>query len=201
MKMIRKYLRFYRTNRILQREIKKKGSLKILDVACGNGRISKEYESDKRFEFHNIDILESGELKNYHKLDLEKEEMPFKNKEFDINIGLEIIEHLDYPEQFLEKNRTVLKDDGSLILSTPNIRFLKWILTLLFKGRFPNTSSDNTFYDSGHRKYYTLKDLEILADKTGFYIEEFYGLTSKEFYDKWKFVKFLFGKRFFVLVF
>ena len=45
-----------------------------------------------------------------------------KNKEFDVIVSFEVIEHIADHSQYLKEIRRVLKDDGILIISTPNKR-------------------------------------------------------------------------------
>jgi hypothetical protein len=70
-----------------------------------------------------IDLIKSEVPKNYHKViigDAMDIESIFKPKSFDTIVAAEIIEHLENPAQFLRGTRKILKDNGNLIISTPN---------------------------------------------------------------------------------
>jgi ubiquinone/menaquinone biosynthesis C-methylase UbiE len=49
--------------------------------------------------------------------------LPFEDKSFDTVVSFETIEHADSPRQFLVELKRVLKEDGTLVISTPNKRF------------------------------------------------------------------------------
>jgi len=52
--------------------------------------------------------------------DFNKDKLPFPNKKFDTIVAGEIIEHIVELPFFIKECRRVLKDDGVLIITTPN---------------------------------------------------------------------------------
>ncbi len=52
------------------------------------------------------------------------ENMPFKDRSFDLVTSLDVIEHVDDPEKTLEEFYRVLKDDGYAVITVPAFRFL-----------------------------------------------------------------------------
>jgi len=100
--------------------------IKILDLGCGSGEFIAELE--KRgcevwgvdFDRDAIDIAKNRfGLKNVFALPFEKffekQDLP----KFDIITFFEVIEHLADPNAFIEKTKTLLKEDGKIVLSTP----------------------------------------------------------------------------------
>ena len=69
---------------------------------------------------------------------VEKEIWPYENDSFDVVIATEILEHLtrDPMHVFAEANR-ILKNGGTLLISTPNAVSLRNALKL-FQGQTPN---------------------------------------------------------------
>jgi hypothetical protein len=67
----------------------------------------------------------------------------------------------------------VLKPNGTLVINTPNIAFLKKRV-LLALGRFPSTSQPNEgvdseiLFDGGHLHYFTFRFLRLVLEKKGF---------------------------------
>ncbi len=93
---------------------------KILDVgfnACSlHEKILKRFGKSKVF---GIDIvIEKHYRGNYVKADAQA--MPFKNEAFDCIVAGELIEHLEKPELFVQEAKRVLKEGGTLIITTPN---------------------------------------------------------------------------------
>ncbi|MFX0135401.1 MAG: class I SAM-dependent methyltransferase [Candidatus Hodarchaeota archaeon] len=151
------------------------GGERILDIGCGNGILLTLVKSKYR-ELYGIDIsnyalsiAKKHGVKTF-KIDLNKEKLPFKDNFFDMVVCLDVIEHIFDPYYLLAEIHRVLKLKGELIISTPNIRFLKHLYSLLIKGRFPKTSNDFELYDGGHIHYFTFKDMKNILEKTGFKI-------------------------------
>jgi methionine biosynthesis protein MetW len=100
---------------------------RVLDVGCGDGwfgkRIIKEFGAD----VHGVDIskdaLKKAELSGLKvkRQDLDGNELSYPNDHFDAVLCGDIIEHLINTEFFLKEIRRVLKKNGFLILSVPNI--------------------------------------------------------------------------------
>jgi len=81
--------------------------------------------------------------KNYQRFvegDCQKISDYFKNKSFDTIIAGETIEHLENPSAFLREAKKVLKDDGVLLISTPNPYNILTMLANIFFIR-PNYAS------------------------------------------------------------
>lgn len=101
---------------------------KVLDIACGTGYGSKlmaEAGAEKVVggDIEEGAIREAQALKRIDNLDflvVNAMKMPFAEKEFDIVVSFETIEHLSNPEKFIKEIARVLKSGGYLILSTPN---------------------------------------------------------------------------------
>ncbi|GAB6056785.1 hypothetical protein JCM15415_21010 [Methanobacterium movens] len=115
-------------------ENKKKG--KVLDIAAGFGNLS--YQLNKRgFDVCAGDIDPSKFVPKHivcKKVDANRE-LPWKNEEFDYVISVETIEHLENPWKFIREIHRVLKPEGTLIITTPNVESLLSRLFFLFFGQ------------------------------------------------------------------
>ncbi|MCK4386490.1 MAG: class I SAM-dependent methyltransferase [Candidatus Pacebacteria bacterium] len=80
--------------------------------------------------------------KNYKKQSAEN--FDFDNK-FDVIFAGDLIEHLSNLGQFLDSCKRNLKDDGRLIITTPNIFILFNFVEKVFKQE-PSVNSDHTMY-------------------------------------------------------
>lgn len=61
---------------------------------------------------------------------------PFADRSYDIWISIEVIEHLRDPQNLIDEAHRVLRDDGVLFITTPNVDSLDQRLRYLLSGRF-----------------------------------------------------------------
>lgn len=146
---------------------------RLLDVGCGTGIISYFIKSKVK-EIYGIDSYKE-DLDRAKKrglitkiVDFNTEKFPFREGSFNTVTCLDVIEHVLDPRVLLKEIYRVLKKDGVLIISTPNIRFTNHIYDLVIKGVFPKTSLDQSLYDGGHVHFFTYKDMLKLLVDAGF---------------------------------
>jgi len=101
----------------------KKGS-RILDIGGYTGDL-KGYlpeEIDYWVADFDRDALGIAEKKGARikQVNLDEEDLPFGQAEFDAVVCLEVLEHLKDPRRHLEKMREVVKKDGVVLISLPN---------------------------------------------------------------------------------
>ncbi|MBO8180439.1 MAG: class I SAM-dependent methyltransferase [Archaeoglobus sp.] len=98
---------------------------KILDVGCGSGKIIAVLEK-LGWDVYGID-LSSRAIENAKKRGLKKvyvgelTNFHFPKKYFDVVLMRHVIEHIHNPNDYLSHINKILKDDGLLIISVPNI--------------------------------------------------------------------------------
>jgi 2-polyprenyl-3-methyl-5-hydroxy-6-metoxy-1,4-benzoquinol methylase len=147
-------------------------NLKIIDLGCWDGSYAVRYKK-KTNTVYGIEssitaaaearrkgiIVEQGDF---------MEKTFFKDKKFDVVVAGEIIEHVYDTDLFLEKIRKLLKTDGILILTTPNVASLPRRILLLL-GMNPileyRVIVDIT---AGHIRYFTFSDMYKLLSDHGF---------------------------------
>jgi len=88
----------------------------------------------------------------------------FCDNTFGLIVLFDVIEHLDSPYLLLKETRRVLRRDGKLVITTPNLtalgRFLKKIL-----------GKEHSWYgyiDKTHKNLFTPSSLRLLSEKAGF---------------------------------
>src|SRR5581483_10452532 len=135
---------------------------KILDIGCAEGDLGKFFKTKKN-QVVGIDISKDAikiaqkRLDRAIVLDVTQNKLPFPAKEFDLVICSEVIEHLLSADKLLSEIKRVLKKDGFLIISTPNI--LYWGHRLQFlKGKFEYEEQGP--FDKTHIHFYTYKSLK-----------------------------------------
>ncbi len=110
--------------------------LKILDVGCGTGHYIEQLIPKNHIVFGNdiaIGMLHKSKQKylnfiDSHFLSLSNiEQLPFRNKSFDVVICIGVIEYLPDVNQAIEELHRIVRDDGIVIISAPNQLSLKFL--------------------------------------------------------------------------
>ncbi|MFA6226874.1 MAG: class I SAM-dependent methyltransferase [Candidatus Paceibacterota bacterium] len=143
---------------------KKTSGNKILNMGGGTGQVSSIYKS-LGFDVYNLDIdLPTSDSKNI-KFDLNQTiPIPFPNKTFDVVICQEIIEHVENPWKMVREAKKLLKDDGILIITTPNIVSLQSRLMFFFRGYFKWFTPDCFDYHINPIPYW---EINLIANRCG----------------------------------
>lgn len=139
---------------------------KCLDVGPGTGRWLSFLRKQGASYLAAIDISEKSLERcaplctKTQKVDLEKDEFEFDSDYFDIVISFEVIEHLRTPDLYLSEICRVVKDNGLLLMSTPNIAsFISRLRILL--GILPVAIAS----DVTHVRFYRKKDIVTLFER------------------------------------
>lgn len=153
--------------RLLENE--KRG--KILDAPAGEGALCKEL-INSGFEVYACDIESSQfKLKNIEcsKVDLNKR-LPYEASSFDYVTCVEGIEHIENPWHLIREFSRILKKDGKLIITTPNINNLISRTLFLARGNFQYFSKSSL--SGGHINPIFLPELKLILEKNSFNIKE-----------------------------
>lgn len=140
--------------------------LKIVDVGSGEGitleRLIKEFPGREivgvDYSEENIAICNKYNLPVLHS---DVYDLPFESNSIDVCIFLEVIEHLDKPEMALGEIKRILRVGGRTIIIFPNDFNFKIARILTGKLR-------EAFYDAGHIRQWTPKNLAQLLKEIGF---------------------------------
>ena len=141
---------------------------KTLDAGCGEGVLVEKYAA-QGWDITGIDnnyasqYVQEGSLL----------EMPFADDAFDNVLCLDVLEHLLYPDQpkALKEIRRVIKPDGTLIVSIPNLAHFTARLKFMFRGRLLRTASIG--HHPGDRP---AKEYEELLNTAGFNVTQKLGI-------------------------
>lgn len=129
---------------------------KVLDIGCNSGELMKLLK-EKGCDVTGVDVgekvLEIAQKKGLNAFYADAENLPFKDKTFDVVIMREVITHIHDRIKALKEARRVLKDDG------------------MFLGSAPHRNLEVNVWDdkAPHHKYYDEK--EIMSDLSSVFEE------------------------------
>lgn len=150
---------------------------KILDLGAGHGAFTKTLYEMGYENLNACDLFPENFY--FNKIKCKKvnftENFPYPDNSFDIIIGIEVSEHILDHEVFFKELSRILKKDGELYLSTPNILSLKSRFKFLFKGFFYSFEKLEVLNYNGlqHVASITLDQYNYIAIKYGFKEAEF----------------------------
>lgn len=172
-------------NYFVQQSIDK--NLKILDVGAGHGAFTKRLY-DIGYDVSACDLFPENFM--FDKIECKKvditQSFPYPDNSFDLVIAIEVSEHIIDHEFFFRELSRIVKRDGQIYLSTPNILSLKSRIRFLFRGfhhSFGPLELRN--YDGlQHVASLTLDQYNYVAIKNGFQKAEF-DIDRKQSTSKW----------------
>ncbi len=151
---------------------------RIVDLGCGSGELladlAAQFEERIGLDVsrRRLEIMGGGkpEAWEFRETDLNAS-FPLEDGSVDAVIANQVIEHIVDPVEFAREIYRILSPGGRCVITTPNIRYLKHIIHLLFSGYGPRTAGGNLLdgqWDDGHIHYFTHKDLKELFSQLGF---------------------------------
>jgi len=161
---------------------------KILDVGSVKSTVDflREIFSDSTIYALNIDKKALKEIPKERNLKVvlrDCQDMAnFKNNFFDLIFCNQVLEHVLYPEKCLHECHRILKKNGTMVFTTPNLASWFNRLLLLFGYQPSNYTVSEEFKNLGlptflhkeniydHPRVFTLRALKEIFEKTGFKI-------------------------------
>ena len=139
--------------------------LAILDIGCGEGVFLEELMGRGFLHVQGVDRDYSSDIVTKGNM----LSLPFDNEQFDIVLLLDVIEHLsvELQPQALDEVFRVIRNEGTLLASIPNLSHLASRIRFLLKGNFVRTSSVNK-----HPGDRPIKEFLDLLKKAGFDVQE-----------------------------
>jgi len=136
----------------------------ILDIGCATGALIASLR-DNGWRVTGVEISPSADYaKNERKLDVRNiplEENHFPDNSFDIILASHLIEHLNEPKTFLEETYRILKNNGIIFITTPDISGFQ---SRLFGSRWRSAIFD-------HLYLFSRRTLAKMLKAVGFKIE------------------------------
>lgn len=152
-----------------------KNNSTVLDIGCNNGRFLEFLKKKKNCKVYGID--KKYKNKKILKFDLDLGLPNINYKKYDYIVMLDVIEHLNKPEEFLNNLVKKIKSNKKVkvIFSTPNVAFFPIRLSLLF-GNFNYASKG--ILDFTHKRLFTFFSFKSLLIDSNFKIIKNFGIPA-----------------------
>ena len=165
--------------------------LKILDIGCGGGLISEPLArlggditgidaSEKNIKVASLHAKKNNLNISY--LNKSPEEMSDKDK-FDVILNLEIVEHVEDVNLYLESCNKLLKENGIMFTATINRTFLSYIKAIIGAEYILRWLPIGTH---DWNKFLKPEELEQKMSGKNFKTIEIKGLSYNPIFNKWK---------------
>ncbi len=149
----------------------------VLELGCAGGEMSAMMKRYRQAEVFGVEqdahaawqaqrhckYVFTEDLDDPHSLDA------LQFEKFDVITLVDVLEHLKHPEALLKRLKPLLLDEGTILLSVPNVAHASVRLELL-TGEFRYEEAG--ILDSTHLKFFTLNSLRMLLQNSGFVIHE-----------------------------
>jgi len=117
----------------------------VLDVGCATGALIA-YLRDRGWRVAGVEISPGADYAQKERgLDVRNiplEEIKFPDESFDVILASHLVEHLNDPRSFFTELRRILKKDGHIFITTPNINGFQ---AKLFGGRWRSAIFDHLY--------------------------------------------------------
>ena len=145
----------------------------VLEIGCGDGSFAAELvkEGNRVTGVDEAPDVTNASIAEYHSArlndGLDGVMARLHGKRFDRVLLLDILEHLQAPERMLAQCHQLLKQDGEVVVSLPNVAHISVRLMLLF-GKFQY--ADRGILDRTHQRFYTRRTARQMIENAGFRI-------------------------------
>ncbi len=147
----------------------------VLDVGCGRGTLGRWLKDQGVGQVSGLELNgEAGEearrwLDDVEIGNFEQVHFPWAPGSFDAVICADVLEHLADPWTAVARLKALLKPDGCIVASIPNVAFHR-NLRRMIRGKW--LYADEGLLDRTHLRFFTLETIEDLFARNGMRIEK-----------------------------
>ena len=170
---------YYQNSRCDMRDFIPDKYSRVLEIGCAEGRFMTNLNPDVEVWGIEMDPHSAGIAKIRMKNVLIGSYMDMANQlpddYFDLIICNDVIEHMQDHTMFLEAIKKKIANDGCMIGSLPNVRYIYNIYNLLVKRDWKY--SESGILDSTHLRFFTEKSIKREMLQSGYTIEVLKGIN------------------------
>jgi O-antigen biosynthesis protein len=150
---------------------------RVLELGCASGYLSGYMEQVLGCRVTGLEIdpaataIAATRCSEVHTVDLDLPDplqVARASAPYDVMLAAAVFEHVKYPDRILQQARQLLKPDGIVIISLPNVAHWRLRLELL-RGNFDYV--DYGVMDRTHLHLYTVKTARNLLEEQGYKVE------------------------------
>jgi 2-polyprenyl-3-methyl-5-hydroxy-6-metoxy-1,4-benzoquinol methylase len=154
---------------------------RILEIGCGEGNFAKALRAARpELEIVGVELCESAARTASSVLDrvivgnVERIDLPYEDY-FDCVIFADVLEHLVDPWRMLRRAKNLLRREGAIVASIPNVQHSRVLINLIL-GRWEY--EEYGIMDSTHLRFFTRKSIRSLFTSTGYELRHVSGLLG-----------------------
>ena len=149
---------------------------RLLEIGCGSGNTLKYIKDNYQCNWaYGVELVHEAAEIARSKVDLviegdiENIDLPIEPETLDVILCLDVLEHLINPWKVMSKLGVLLKSDGVIIASIPNVRNFHVVLPLIFRGEWKYL--DMGILDKTHLRFFTRSTAIKLIESSGLEID------------------------------
>ena len=157
---------------------------RILDVGCGVGNFGEVLKSKRAVEVWGIEPNKDAADIAARKLDnaicgLFDENSGLPAKHFDCIVFNDVLEHMVDPHSALLYAKQLLRDNGKIVASIPNVRYFDNLWTLVINRDWEYV--DAGILDRTHLRFFTVNSIPTLFRNADYRIDSMKGINSLKY--------------------
>ena len=149
---------------------------RLLEIGCGSGNTLKYIKDNYQCDWacgvelvHEAAEIACSKVNLVIEGDIENIDLPIEPETLDVILCLDVLEHLINPWEVMSKLDVLLKPNGVIIASIPNVRNFHVILPLIFRGEWEYL--DMGILDKTHLRFFTRSTAIKLIESSGLKVD------------------------------
>lgn len=155
----------------------------VLDVGCGHGIFGKVLKETRAVEIWGVELDEPAAAIAAHQLDYVlsgrfDENLNLPVDKFDCILFNDVLEHMVDPYAALLYCKSLLRKDGVVVSSIPNVRYFETMWDLIVKKNWQY--ADYGILDRTHLRFFTYRSMLSTFQELGYQVQLIEGINSLE---------------------